>query len=79
MRFGDKDWLHHLQRAAQDWKFQATLKPRIDAAIDDWHATQPLSTPGPVVEHHPIDTGTQTGDSRLLGGPISIHSPWNHD
>ena len=79
MRFGDKDWLHHLQRAAQDWKFHATLKPRIDVAVEDWHATQPPDMPAPVIEHHPIDPETQTGDSRLLGGPISIHSPWSHD
>ena len=75
MRFGDKDWLHHLQRAAQDWKFHATLKPRIDVAVEDWHATQPPAMPEPVIEHHPIEPG----DSRLLGGPISIHSPWDRE
>ena len=75
-RFGDKDWRDHLRKAAQDFKFNATLKPRLDRAIEDWHADQPL-TPKPVVVHEPPDDELQTGASRLLGGAISIHSPWS--
>jgi hypothetical protein len=56
-----------------------TVGPRLDAAIKDWHATQPPTMPEPVIQHHPIDTEAQTGDSRLLGGPISIHSPWERE
>jgi hypothetical protein len=56
-----------------------TVGPRLDAAIKDWHATQPPAMPEPVIQHHPIDTEAQTGNSRLLGGPISIHSPWERD
>ena len=33
-------------------------------------------SPAPVIVHHPIDDTVQTGDSRLLGGGISIHAPW---
>lgn len=76
MRFGNKDWRHKVQRAAQDYKFQATLKPRLDNAIEDWHATQP-SPPKPVVVNEPINDELQTGDSRLLGGAMSISSPWS--
>ena len=29
-----------------------------------------------VITHHPIDDSLQTGDSRLLGGGMSIQAPW---
>ena len=29
----------------------------------------------PVIVEHPIDDSLQTGESRLLGGAISIHAP----
>ena len=32
--------------------------------------------PAPVITHHPIDDKLQTGDSRLLGGGMSIQAPW---
>lgn len=32
--------------------------------------------PAPVIVHHPIDDTVQTGDSRLLGGGMSIQAPW---
>jgi hypothetical protein len=32
--------------------------------------------PEPVITHHPIDDKLQTGDSRLLGGGMSIQAPW---
>jgi len=35
--------------------------------------------PEPVIEHHPIDDALQTGDSRLLGGPMEIKSPWRRE
>lgn len=31
--------------------------------------------PEPVIIHHPIDDQLQTGDSRLLGGEMSIKAP----
>lgn len=77
-RFGHRDWRDHLRKAAQDHKFNATLKPRLDRAVEDWHATQPQS-PLPVVVHHEIDDELQTGESRLLGGAMSIQAPWNDD
>lgn len=49
MRFGGKDWRHQLQRAAQDHKFNATLKPRLDRAIEEWHETQPPAVPSPII------------------------------
>lgn len=77
-RFGQKDWRSYLRKAAQDHKFNATLKPRLDRAIEDWHETQP-SQPLPMIVHHEIDDELQTGESRLLGGPMSIHAPWSND
>jgi hypothetical protein len=76
VRFGDKSWLDHLRKIAQDHKFHATLEPRLDRAIEDWHADQPL-TPKPVVVHEPPNDELQTSESRLLGGAMSIHSPWS--
>ena len=49
LRFGDKDWRHHLRKWAQDYKFQATLGPRLDRAEADWHATQPPNIPPPII------------------------------
>jgi len=50
VRFGDPTWQQQLQRWAQDLKFHATLKPKLDAEIEDWHKTQPPTTPPPIVE-----------------------------
>jgi hypothetical protein len=52
-----------VQKAAQDYKFNATLKPRLDRAIEDWHEAQP-SSPEPVIKHFP-------------DGGMSIHAPWS--
>ncbi len=77
-RFGDKDWRHHLQKWAQDNKFEKTLKPRLDREEERWRQAQPKE-PEPVVVQHEIDDRLQTGDSRLLGGAMSIHAPWSND
>jgi len=47
----------------------------IDQQVDAWHESQP-EPPAPVIVEHAVDDTTQTGDSRFLGGPISIHAPW---
>ena len=77
-RFGDKDWRDHLRQWAQDYKFHATLPAKLDQAEAEWHAAQPAE-PEPVIVHHAIDDELQTGDSRLLGGAMSIHAPWTDD
>jgi hypothetical protein len=59
--------------------FEATLDAKLDAAEEEWGASQPQGVPPPVIEHHPIDQNRQTGDSRLLGGAMSIHAPWSRD
>lgn len=79
MRFGDKTWLDHLRKIAQDHKFHATLQPRLDRTIQDWHDSQPPDLPPPVVLDHPLDPELQTGESRLLGGAMSIHAAWSDD
>ena len=81
-RFGDRDWRHHLNRWAQDNKFEKTLKPRLDREIDKVNQIIDLEQERlkrrPVIKHED-PTPEQTGDSRLLGGPMSISSPWNDD
>ncbi len=73
MRFGDKHWTDQLKQVAQDFKFRATLKPRIDNAVEDWHASQPKRKPRVIfVEHKGEDT---TG----LGPPISFHHDWDDE
>jgi hypothetical protein len=73
VRFGDKHWTDHLKEAARDFKFNATLKPRLDVEIEDWHAAQPNDKPSTVIVHH--DGADTTG----LGPPLSIHYHWNDD
>jgi hypothetical protein len=64
---------------AQQYRNEALLEVRLDAAIEDWHETQPPATPMPVVIEEPVNPDLQTGDSALLGGAISIHAPWERD
>jgi len=78
VRYSTRDWRDNVHQAAKDFKFQATLKPRLDRAVEDWHKTQPEAT-DPVVVDEPIDDELQTGDSRLLGGGMSIHAPWTNN
>jgi hypothetical protein len=49
LRFSDKDWRHQLNKVARDYKFHATLKPKLDNAIEDWHKTQPATVPPPII------------------------------
>jgi hypothetical protein len=42
--------LRNLQRVARDFKFNATLKPRIDVAVEDWHAMKPPNIPPPIID-----------------------------
>ena len=78
VRFGDPTWQQQLQQWARDFKFRATLAPRLDREEERWHAAQPHQ-PQPVVKHHAVDDTLQTGDSRLLGGAIEIKAPWPND
>lgn len=71
VRFGDKHWTDHLRNAANSFKFHATLKPRLDVEIDDWHAAQPGDKPRTIVTHH------VGGDTTGLGPPLSIRYLWN--
>jgi len=68
-----------LEFAIRQWWFQKTLPAKLDAAEAEWHKSQPEPTLPPVVIHHPIDDTVQTGESRLLGGGMSIHAPWKRD
>ena len=57
---------------------EAKTLASIDQQVDAWHESQP-EPPAPVIVEHPIDETQQTGDSRLLGGGMSIHAPWKRD
>jgi hypothetical protein len=78
VRFGDPTWQQQLQQWARDFKFRATLAPRLDREEEKWHAAQPQQ-PESVVTHHAVDDTLQTGDSRLLGGAMQIKAPWLND
>jgi hypothetical protein len=78
VRFGDPTWQQQLQQWARDFKFRATLAPRLDREEERWHAAQPQQ-PDPVITHHVVDETLQTGDSRLLGGAMEIKAPWVND
>jgi hypothetical protein len=75
-RYDKRDWRHHLLRAAQQAKFHATLAPRLDREIEKVNQVIDLEIER---NKHEEPTPEQTGDSRLLGGPMSISSPWNDD
>lgn len=78
-QFGKPTALQQVQRWAQDYKFEKTLAPRVDRAIDQWLLTQPSGITPPKIIEYPVDPSVQTGDSQLLGGAIEIKSPWaNH-
>ena len=53
---------------------------RVTDAIKDYERDTKAAPPEPpeIIEH-PIDDARQTGDSRLLGGPMEIKSPWRRD
>lgn len=55
---------------------EAKTLASIDKQVDAFHAAQPKA-PDPVIIEHPIDDAQQTGESRLLGGPMEIKSPWS--
>ena len=50
----------------------------IDTQVVEFMAEQEKidTPPEPVITHHLIDDTLQTGDSRLLGGGMSIQAPW---
>jgi hypothetical protein len=75
VRFGDPTWQQQLQQWARDFKFRATLAPRLDREEEKWHASQPVA-PTPVVVQEPPNDEIQTGKSRLLGGAMRISAPW---
>jgi hypothetical protein len=76
--FGKPGWQRRLEFAIRQWWFELTLPAKLDKAEAAWHATQPTA-PDPIIVEHPIDDTLQTGDSRLLGGGMSIHAPWKRD
>ena len=76
LRFGQPTSLDYLQKWAQDYKFEHTLAPKIDRAIEQWEATQPVENKTPVIIEHKVDPVLQTGESQLLGGAMEIKSPW---
>ena len=57
---------------------EAKTLASIDQQVNAWHAAQPKA-PDPVIIEYPIDDSVQTGDSRLLGGPMEIKSPWSRE
>ena len=78
IRFGGNKWQRRLEFIIKQWWFELTLPGKLDQAEADWHKTQPKE-PSPVIVHHEINDELQTGESRKLGGAMSIHAPWTDD
>lgn len=76
LQFGQPTAADALQQWAQDYKFKHTLAPKIDCAIEEWKAAQPIEDTTPTIIEHEVDPVVQTGQSQLLGGAIEINSPW---
>jgi hypothetical protein len=76
--FGKPGWQRRLEQAIKQWWFELTLPAKLDQAEADWHTAQPPE-PEPAIVHHKIDDRLQTGESRKLGGAMSIHAPWIDD
>lgn len=59
----------------------ALLRSNLDSEIIRFHhAQEQLESPStPVITDYPIDPTLQTGESRLLGGAMSINTPTIHD
>ena len=64
------------KQAVREWWFELLLPSKLDQAEAAWHASQPAD-PEPVIVQHEVNNELQTGDSRLLGGAMSIHAPWS--
>lgn len=81
-RYESRNWRERLQRKAQEHKFKATLTPLLDREVEKVNKLIDLDEERrkrqPVIKHEE-PTAEQTGESRLLGGPMSISSPWNND
>ena len=75
-RFGQPTAVDHLQKWAQDYKFEHTLALKIDCAIEEWKAAQPIEDTTPHIIEYEVDPVVQTGQSQLLGGAMEIKSPW---
>lgn len=62
-------------------KFYQTLNSKLTLEINRVKAEMEAMEvpPKPTIIEHPIDDILQTGDSRLLGGGISIHAPWKSE
>jgi len=49
-RFSTRSPFEALKREIQRRKFEATLKPRIDAEVERWHESQPPVMPPPKID-----------------------------
>lgn len=59
---------------------EALIVPGVSSAIEDYlRATADDPPEPPEIIHHQIDDELQTGDSRGLGGGMSIREPWKRD
>jgi hypothetical protein len=81
-RFSTRSNWDVVNRAIQARKFHATLPHKIDAEVERVAEIIDLELERhkrhPAIKHEE-PTPEQTGDSRLLGGPMSISSPWDDD
>lgn len=78
LRFSTRSQREEVERLAQRAKFYRELTSRLTVELARVKAELEKNEPPPPkpeIVHDPIDDQLQTGDSRLLGGGMSIHAP----
>lgn len=77
MRFSTRSEREEVERLIAKAAFYRTLSSRMAVEIARVKAEMEAmeQQQQPIIIEHPIDENIQTGDSRLLGGAISIHAP----
>lgn len=78
LRFSTRSERDEVERLIAKAAFYRTLSSRMAIEIARVKAEMEAMEPKekPVITNDPVDNNLQTGDSRLLGGGMSIHAPY---
>jgi len=77
--FSTRSKSEELQRLINTRKFEATLKPRLDREVENFHQQQELIDPAPqpIIElGAPSAPDAPPDSAAALGGEMRIRSPW---
>jgi hypothetical protein len=76
LRFSTRSPLEGVRREIQRRKFEATLKPRIDAEVELWHESQPPAMPPPEIDDLHIKSPWNVPPPTQIDD-LHIKAPWN--